>query len=111
MYADPVRSPLAFLQSVIEKAPVIFADIWGLSLTDISVAFSRTIRIKIVWITTGFSVFVLIMILPLLRKNQLARFWFLAMAGSLVVSCSGMFSRTLLFAGIGGFALITLWPF
>ncbi len=109
MYADPIRSPLAFLQSVIENGPVVFADIWGLSLTDISVTFSQAIRIKIVWITTAFSVFVVIMILPLLRKNQLARFWFLAMAGSLVVSCSAMFSRTLLFAGIGGFGLITLF--
>jgi len=109
MYADPIRSPLIFLQAVIERAPIMFADIWGLSLTDISVAFSRTIRIKIIWITTGFSVFVLIMILPLLRKNQLARFWFLAMAGSLVVSCSAMFSRTLLFASIGAFGLITLF--
>ncbi|MHC4737661.1 MAG: hypothetical protein ACYS9Y_02025 [Planctomycetota bacterium] len=109
MYADPIRSPFGFLQSVIEKGPVIFADIWGLSLTDISIFFSQAVRIKIIWITTGFYVFVLIMILPLLRKNQLARFWFLAMAGSLVVSCSAMFSRTLLFASIGGFGLITLF--
>ncbi len=109
MYADPIRSPLGFLQSMTEKGPIIFADIWGLSLTDISVAFSRAIRIKIIWITTGFSVFVLIMILPLLRKNQLARFWFLGMVGSLVVACATMFSRTFLFAGIGAFGLITLF--
>ena len=109
MYADPIRSPLSFLQAVIERAPIIFADLWGLLLADIYLAFSCAIRIKIVWITTGFSIFVLIMILPLLRKNQLARFWFLGMAGSLVVSCTTMFSRTFLFAGIGAFGLITLF--
>lgn len=109
MYSDPIRDPLSFLRSVIENGPVIFADVWGLSLADITVAFSQAIRVKIIWITTGFSAFVLVMILPLLRKNPLARFWFLAMAGSLVVSCSGMFSRTLLFASIGAFGLITLF--
>jgi len=109
MYADPIRSPLDFLQSVIEKGPVLFADIWGLSLTDISVVFSQAIRIKVFWLTTGFSVMVLIMIFPLLRKDNLARFWFLGMAGCLVVSCSAMFSRTLLFASVGGFGLIVIF--
>ena len=109
MYVDPIRSPLSFLQAVIERAPIMFADLWGLSLADVYLAFSKTIRIKIGLITTGFSVVVLIMILPLLRKNKLAQFWFLGMAGSLVVSCSAMFSRTLLFASIGAFGLITLF--
>jgi len=109
IYADPIRDPLSFLHAVFEKTPIIFADLWGLLLADIYLAFSHAIRIKIVWITTGFSIFVLIMVLPLLRKNQLARFWFLGMTGSMMVSCAALFSRTFLFAGIGAFGLITLF--
>jgi hypothetical protein len=67
------------------------------------------IAVMVVW-AVAFVAGCAFMLLPLLRVDRMARFWFTGMILSLPLVCSTMpHSRLLMFAGIGAFGMLAQW--
>jgi len=84
VYIDPGAEPLRFAVAALERGPImIFAQLFG-------------------------SVVVLLAVLrPLLRRDRVARFWFLGMVFAVVPICATMASnRNLLFVSVGAMGLV-----
>jgi hypothetical protein len=106
-YFDPGSQPLAFLLAAVERGPFLLAgqslalppDLFSLIQDD--VRWPYTIGLGIV------CVIILLVMGPLLQYRRTARFWCMGMVLSIVPVCAAApMGRNLLFAGVGGFALL-----
>ena len=109
-YVDPLSEPLRFLWAVVWKGPLLLVDQLALPPSSI-VLFVPDQVVTGLWIWAVLLLALLSGFLyPLLRRDRTARFWFTGMVLSIPLVCSTMpHSRLLLFAGIGGFGLLSQW--
>jgi len=106
-YFDPGSQPLAFLVAAMERGPFLLAG-QGLALPPDLFSFIHddarwpyTIGLGII------CVIILVIMGPLLQNKRTARFWCMGMVLSIVPVCAAVpMARNLLFAGVGGFALV-----
>ena len=104
---DPVREPLSFAAALFERGPILlFAQLGGLPSETYS--FIRpSYRPYLLAGAYIFLILVLIVLFPLLRRDRLARFWFLAMLLATVPICATLpMNRNLLFVAVPAFALL-----
>lgn len=106
-YFDPGSQPLAFVQAALQRAPFLLAG-QGLGLPPDLFSF---IHDDVRWpYAIGLALLCLVLLAimgPLLRSKRMAQFWCIGMALSTVPVCAAVpMARNLLFAGVGGFALI-----
>ena len=106
-YFDPGSQPLAFLLAAIERGPFLLAG-QGFALPPDLFSF---IQDDVRWpYTVGLGivcVIILVVMGPLLQRRRSARFWCMGMVLSIVPVCAAApMGRNLLFAGVGGFALL-----
>ena len=109
-YVDPLTEPLRFAAAVAWKMPLLLADQLGLPPSSIVLFLpASAIGVMVAWAVV-FIAGLMVLLIPLLRRDQLARFWFTGMALSVPLVCSTMpHSRLLMFAGIGAFGLLAQW--
>ncbi|MBU0756117.1 MAG: hypothetical protein KJ645_13320, partial [Planctomycetes bacterium] len=105
-YIDPRTAPGQFLDALALRAPLLMIWQWivpanlGWELTPQS---ARVLW----WVALGMLALLLFAMLPLLKRNALARFWLSGMVLSLIPVCSTYPApRLLCFAGIGGMGLL-----
>jgi hypothetical protein len=104
---DPGREPMRYLQAVLERAPVLFAAQWGPTPAELVSAFSGYAGRCYLLVAVLFLVLIVVAFLPLLRKNRVARYWFLAMLLCILPICaSSPMNRNLLFVAIGAFGMM-----
>lgn len=109
-YVDPLTEPLRFAAAVAWKMPLLLADQLGLPPSSIVLFLPGPVIAGMVAWALAFLAGALWLLLPLLRRDRAARFWFTGMILSLPLVCSTMpHSRLLMFAGIGAFGLLALW--
>jgi hypothetical protein len=109
-YVDVLSEPMLFLKAVAWKAPLLLADLWGLPPSSFVVFLDDTIIVWLVVWAIILLILVGIVVLPLVRRDHLARFWLLGMILSTPLACLTMpHSRLLGFAGIGGMGLLAQW--
>jgi hypothetical protein len=104
---DPVREPLSFARALLERGPILlFAQLGGLPSETYS--FIRpSYRPYLLAGAYIFLMLVLIVLFPLLRRDRLARFWFLAMLLATVPICATLpMNRNLLYVAVPAFALL-----
>ena len=106
-YFDPGSQPLAFVHAALQRAPFLLAG-QGLTLPPDLFSF---IHDQVHWpYAIGLALLCIVMLAimgPLLRSQRMAQFWCLGMVLSTVPVCAAVpMARNLLFAGVGGFALI-----
>ncbi|OGP50829.1 MAG: hypothetical protein A2Y79_14085 [Deltaproteobacteria bacterium RBG_13_43_22] len=105
MYVDPLNAPVAFAQALMTRAPLLLLGQW-------STIFLDTVGSRISEKTALIRAFIFLVLLafilvPLIRKDRVARFWFTGMILSIVpVAAAGPSSRLLLFIGIGAMGLL-----
>ena len=106
IYIDPGASPLRFLGAVMERAPILFLGQWGLP-ADLQLVMSQRAGHATWLIALGFFVVMAAALVPLVRRDPLARFWAAGMMLALVPACPAFPSdRLLFFVGIGGMGLL-----
>jgi hypothetical protein len=103
---DPGSEPLRYAWAVVKRAPVLLSGQWGWQPAEMFNLFSDYAR-RWNLLTAGvFLLLVLIIFLPLLRKNRVALFWFTGMLLCILPICAtSPMNRNLLFAAIGAFGL------
>lgn len=107
LYLDPLRSPGAFLEALLERIPFLLMGQW----TPIAAEAGSLLppaATRFWWLVAVVVVGVLIAALwPLLRQDCSARFWGLGMLLALVpVSATFPANRLLILAGVGAMALL-----
>ena len=107
---DPGREPLRYLRAVLGRAPVLLSGQWGWQPAEMFNLFSDYARGWNLLAATAFLVLILIVFLPLLRKNRVALFCFVGMLLCVLPVCAtGPMNRNLLFVAIGAFGLMALF--
>jgi hypothetical protein len=107
LYVDPGREPLRFVSALVERAPVLLFGQIGrrdpIEYNFLSQAGAGSYQIA-AWGSLGI---VAVLLLPLLRRDRMVRFWATGAALSVVPFCSmGIPSgRLLVFCSIGAAAL------
>jgi hypothetical protein len=103
---DPGSEPLRYAWAVVKRAPVLLSGQWGWQPAEMFNFFSDYAK-RWNLVTAGvFLLLILIIFLPLLRKNRVALFWFTGMMFCILPICAtSPMNRNLLFAAIGAFGL------
>ncbi len=108
MYIDPGADPGAYLRAVLERAPLLLFGQWGLP-SELHLLMSATARSVYWWVACTWVALVALALLPLLRRERIARFLAGGMLLSLLPVCATFAGdRLLVFAGLGGSALLGL---
>ncbi len=106
-YLDPAREPLRYAWAVITRGPVLLMGQWSCIPADIFNFIPDSAKAQYLPIIIVFVVLVLIVLLPLVCKDRLARLWLIGMYLSVVPVCATVpMSRNLLFVAIGAFGLM-----
>ncbi|MHC4403127.1 MAG: hypothetical protein ACYTG0_25985 [Planctomycetota bacterium] len=108
LYVDPLADPSQFISAAAQRAPILLLGQWGLPPSDLS-ALLPPAGLRILWLSAMvFLALVFWALLPLLRRDRLARFWMAGMLFSVVPVCATFpMDRLLLFAGIGAMGLLS----
>jgi hypothetical protein len=105
-YVDPSADPARFAQAVAERAPNLLAWQW---LVPSSLRWTLSPEVVYaLWLAAmGVLMVIAAALVPLLRRDRLARFWALGMLLSVLPACTVYPSdRLLFFVGIGGMGLL-----
>ena len=104
---DPGREPIRYLKAVVERAPALLAGQWGATPAEFVSAISDYAARWYLLVAVLFLALILVALVPLLRENRVARFWFVGMLLCVLPICATIpMNRNLLFVAIGAFALV-----
>ena len=104
---DPGREPLRFVWAALVRGPILLMAQWSPLPAEMFSFIYRREQINAWVVSVGFLALVFFILLPLLRNNRVARFWFIAMLLSVIPICASLpMNRNLLFVAIGAFGLI-----
>ena len=107
LYTDPGREPLLFLTALLERAPLLLSNQWLGAPINLWLMLSRPLQLAASAAAAACLVPLVWLVLPIVRRERLARFWGLGMLIALVPICAAFpMDRLLLFAGVGAFGLI-----
>jgi hypothetical protein len=104
---DPGREPLRYAQAVLERAPILLSGQWGPTPAEMLNFFSAHIQGQYLLVTVAFLALLLVILLPLLRNNRVALYWFVGMLLCVLPICATIpMNRNLLFVAMGAFGLM-----
>lgn len=104
---DPGRTPLAFIQAALVRAPILLMGQLGLAQPDLFGALSPKWQLMMTLVCAGGLALMILLFLPLWRMNRHVRFYGLGMILAVVPICATMpYSRNLMFVAIGGFGFV-----
>ncbi|MFH1717531.1 MAG: hypothetical protein ABIF19_09295 [Planctomycetota bacterium] len=104
---DPGREPLRYAQAVLERAPILLVGQLGPTPAEMLCFFGDYARGWYLLPALAFLALFIIVLIPLLRKNRVALYWFMGMLLCVLPICATVpMNRNLLFVAIGAFALI-----
>lgn len=107
MYVDPVRQPLSFLGVFLERVPVLILGQFLFPPAQAYVVASPVWATVILATAALMSIVLVLTLVPLLKRDRMARFWAAGMLLSLIPAASTYpHNRQLLFTSFGAMALI-----
>jgi hypothetical protein len=105
---DPGREPLRYARAVLERAPILFSGQWGGTPAEMLNFFSDYAGAWYLFASALFLTLILLVFIPLLRKNRVALYWFVGMLLCILPICAtSPMNRNLLFVAIGAFGVMT----
>lgn len=107
LYIDPVAEPLRFALAAASRAPVLLLGQWGFPPSDIAMALGSAGMSRL-WVAASvFLTLLCAVLLPLFRRESVARFWALGMILSVIPICATFpMDRLLFFVGLGAAGLL-----
>ena len=109
LYIDPGTRPILFLKALAERWPLLLAAQWWQAPVDLWLLLPRPAQVTASALAALPAAAVAALLWGLLRRDELARFWAVGMALSLVPLCAAFpMDRLLVFSGIGAFALMAM---
>lgn len=109
MYFDPADSPRAFFGAVIFRAPILLLSQWALPPAETVWILGPVGRQALWLVAVGLLAPLFCLLVPMLRADRAARFFFAGMLLAVVPACLGMMSsRQLEYVGLGATALLAL---
>ncbi len=106
-YIDPLSEPLSYIGAVKNRAPFLLLGQWALPPSDITMMMHPKYSIWLWRIALVFLVLLIAALIPLLWRQQTARFWATGMILSVLPICATFPSdRLLTFVGIGAMGVI-----
>ena len=104
---DPGREPLRYARAVLERAPVLLSGQWGGTPAEMLNLFSEYAGTLYLLASALFLTLILLVFVPLLRKNRVALYWFVGMLLCVLPICAtSPMNRNLLFVAIGAFGVM-----
>ena len=108
LYTDPLNEPLLYLKAIFLRAPVYLLGQWTIPIEFNLINWPSIIhRAGLV-----FSALLILILIPLIRKDRTAQFCALGMFLSLLPICAVIpvpADRNLLFVGLGAMGLLAQW--
>jgi hypothetical protein len=111
LYVDPIHEPIQFVYALLERVPLLTMGQFLLPPAEAYNYAPKPLAVTI-WLGSLLLLLSLIIVaLPLVRRNALAKFWTLGLFCSLIPVCtSHPNNRLLFFAGLGAMGLLSqLW--
>jgi hypothetical protein len=107
LYIDPANEPVHYIVALVERVPIVLIGQLSGQSCDLYHFLSNSIRQKLSLLSIAFLALVFITLIPLLRKNRIARFWFIAMILSILpIATVAPMSKNLPFVGFAAFGLV-----
>jgi hypothetical protein len=104
---DPGREPMRYAQAVLERAPVLLSGQWGGTPAEMLNIFSDHAGALYLLAAVLYLTLILLVFIPLLRKNRVALYWFVGMLLCVLPICATIpMNRNLLFVAIGAFGVM-----
>lgn len=104
---DPGREPMRYARAVLERAPVLLSGQWGGTPAEMLNMFSEYTGTLYLLASALFLTLILLVVIPLLRKNRVALYWFTGMLLCVLPICAtSPMNRNLLFVAIGAFGVM-----
>jgi hypothetical protein len=104
---DPGREPMRYAQAVLERAPVLLSGQWGGTPAEMLNIFSDYAGALYLLAAVLYLTLILLVFIPLLRKNRVALYWFVGMLLCVLPICATIpMNRNLLFVAIGAFGVM-----
>jgi hypothetical protein len=105
---DPGREPMRYARAVLERAPVLLSGQWGGTPAEMINYFSDYAGAWYLFASVLYLALILLVFLPLLRKNRVALYWFIGMLLCVLPICAtSPMNRNLLFVAIGAFGVMS----
>lgn len=110
LYIDPGREPLVFITAFFKRFPVLFLGQWGMPPAQTYMFLPGYKATVMLVCASVFTAIVLMILVPLVRRSSLARFWMLGMVLSILIICTGSpENRNLYFVGLGAMGLLAMF--
>jgi hypothetical protein len=107
IYTDPGAHPLGFAHRILQRAPLYMLAQWAAIPIEIHLVLARPGLVAMRWAGIVVSVIVIFLLIPLLRRSRVARFWGLGMLLATIPMCAAApMNRHLVFIGLGGMGLL-----
>jgi hypothetical protein len=105
---DPGREPMRYARALLERAPVLLSGQWGGTPAEMLNLFSEYAGTLYLLASVLYLTLILLVFIPLLRKNRVALYWFVGMLLCVLPICAtSPMNRNLLFVAIGAFGVMT----
>ncbi|OHB65591.1 MAG: hypothetical protein A2168_05840 [Planctomycetes bacterium RBG_13_50_24] len=105
---DPGREPMRYARALLERAPVLLSGQWGGTPAEMLNMFSEYAGALYLLVSALYLTLILLVFIPLLRKNRVALYWFTGMLLCILPICAtSPMNRNLLFVAIGAFGVMT----
>ncbi len=106
-YIDPGQEPFLYTSNFISSAPILLLSQWALPPAQTSSFLPKDLFIIYWLLAVSFILTLSIILLPLIRKSAIARFWTLGMIIALIPICTTFpHDRLIFFVGIGAMGLL-----
>jgi hypothetical protein len=107
LYVDPVKEPFVFLVALLERLPVLLLGQFALPPSELWILVSDQGRVLLTVIGVAVISVILVLTLPVLKRNAEMRFFSLGALLATVPICAAYpFDRLLIFVGIGAMPLV-----
>jgi hypothetical protein len=107
LYTDPVSHPIRYARDILERFPLYMLGQWSGFPAEVAIVLSPRNAVLMRLLGLGVCALVGFMLLPLLRRSRVARFWGLGMLLSTIPMCSAApMNRHLVFIGLGAMGLL-----
>jgi hypothetical protein len=113
LYIDPLTDTGRFLAAAAGRLPILLLGQWSPIPAELSAVLPPTALAGLRWFAVAFLGLLLFTMVPLLRRDPIARFWAAGMLFATIPACATIpMDRLLTFVGIGAFGLLAqFWAF